>query len=352
MTLAELQALNTSMDELARTFFQNRVLKAQEKRDVTKEELDRSMLGLRTQEAVDERGYRQGLLSRQDKAFSAQEARYGEQRAHEGRIETYQQNLLKQRQAQDAIEGLNKQWEFLNEGVKAGSIDPKEANARAKSLVKAIKDSPQLILQQTPFAALLEGGGDLFVAPPGRARDLKPWEQGTREITDIDPLTGEERTRRIRTLAPGEAQPEAVDPETKRRNAALERALGELQGMKARGVPEAKVTRDDKGNVTIKEGGVFTFGEKPVAAQIAGIEAELRAARKGQQRAGIATSRPTITNAPNEVISGDQRVLLKPDGKTDAELLQDAREALKLRPNLRKTIEDRLRAWGIDPAGL
>lgn len=176
-TVAELELLRRSFGDLGDSLYRGRVLRQQQDQDRRREELEREMLNLRREDQSDAR------LNRRE-SLEAQKARHQEATAHEGRMESYQQKLLGNQQAQAGIKQLNDAFAALEQGVRNRTIPAKVANAKARALVQQMRQMPEMVLGQTPFATLLEGDGDLFQDVPGAA--VADLEEVTEETTGED----------------------------------------------------------------------------------------------------------------------------------------------------------------------
>lgn len=328
MTVNELRVLNEAMSDLAGGLQARRAFRQRDREQRRREELDAAMLGLREQEQAGQREDRQATRAQQA-AEAADLSRHradtlAAQREHYGQLER------SQTQARNDAQG-NAQLRVLAEMAQNGMLTEEALGAMEKK-----------------FGEMLGGAGvgvKLFKLPPAKRA---PWEEGTREITDIDPVTGEEKTRRIRTLPPGaKVESTPASPPT----AAAEPPKP--------GVGERLQSLADK-PVLRTLAGMGTLGASELPRLI------MSDLRREQPRAGLESS-PAAIQMTNDLTAGlpapaapaapagpaaDAAAIRKPTGKTDAELFADARAKIKQRPELRKNVEDLLRAWGIDPTGL
>lgn len=89
------------------------------------------------------------------------QSRYNDQNA-------IRQNVLKNEQVQQGLQQLQKAYSQISTDYSNGVIDKDEANRRARAIVDNIKKAPDLMLQNSPFAAMLDKDGDLFSDKPAK----------------------------------------------------------------------------------------------------------------------------------------------------------------------------------------
>lgn len=292
-----MELLNRSMSDLGHTLQNNRALTLQDRDRQDRRKLDEEMMRIKRDDMASDRSFKEREVTAREEQTANQEK--------------WRTDMLKNQQVQAGIKQVHDFYTSLETGVKNGTISPDVANARARKMVETMKQSTLMVLESTPFAALLDGDKDIFKLP----------EKGRMKTREENNLELAEQYRQRAAAAAGPAGGGNSD-----------RYLSIADRLERGGAPEP----DDMATITekIMDEGADQFAE-PRATVTRKVPSSRLSEEMGKMKGTPVTPPPAATATTPAAAGATERVtVVAPDGKRGtipkAQLQQALKEGYKL----------------------
>ena len=207
-TIQDLELLERSMGRFADTLQRNRQMKAEENRQARRDDMERQLMDMRRQEQVDKRANDQERLGIEKARAQADLEHQGKMEGAAAGAEEYRKQLLENAQIKESAQQLNDTFKRLQEGVQNGTVSAEAANKHARGMVKLFKETPNQVLQMTPFGPLADDESlELFKEGPGSkfntraGHDLELAEKYRKRASDAAGIGDAVESKRLMDIA-------------------------------------------------------------------------------------------------------------------------------------------------------